>query len=237
MPFSNLDYLYNHLPGRVRRDDDDVFLYRFLQFLGTNLDTWDAMLDNFYQSIFPGTASEEFVAWWLWALFGWSWFPSWYSLGRKRALYANFTYHLARRGTPVGIELFLREFSVVGRVWARPLYWGEFVWGESAWVVTAPLAVVVQVLGVLDEVNFDVRGMAWGEMVWGEGYLREVSPTLTNREIEDLLRFEWPNGHRMTIEYKALPSVSGMEAWDNDDPVLNEGAVPDELGGAVIGAN
>lgn len=28
MPFSNLDYLYNHLPGRVRRDDDDVFLYR-----------------------------------------------------------------------------------------------------------------------------------------------------------------------------------------------------------------
>src|SRR5215471_3199668 len=98
--FSNGDYLYAHLPARVRRDDPNLFVKRFSQFFGTTMDGWDAIVDNFYQSIDPSTASEEFINWWLWALFGWSWYPSWFTLARKRALYAAFATHLAKRGTP-----------------------------------------------------------------------------------------------------------------------------------------
>src|SRR5215813_10770390 len=130
MSFSNLDYLYQHLPARVRRDDADLFLKRFLQFFCETLDEWDQTYENFYQEINPQTASEPFVNWWLWALFGWSWFPKWFTLARKRQLYADFAQHLARRGTPKGIEGFLRAFSVYARHYRAPEYWGQFVWGE-----------------------------------------------------------------------------------------------------------
>src|SRR5262245_14656782 len=139
MSFSNLDYLYEHLPSRFRRDDDTAFLKRFISFFGATLDYWDQLIDTFYQKIRPDTAPIEFVHWWLWALFGWSWYPRWMSLGRKRHLYAWFATHLARRGTWFGIEQWLSEFSCFARVFSRPEYWGEFVWGETGWTVTAPL--------------------------------------------------------------------------------------------------
>ena len=233
MPFSNLDYLYDHLPARFRRDDDGLFLKRFLTPIGENLDLWDHLLDTFYQKIDPATAPAEFIDFWLWAFFGWSWYPSWFSLERKRRLFAEFATHLARRGTWWGMEAWLREFSINARVHSRPLYWGEFVFGESAWTITAPLGIVVQVHSVDDEVNNDARGMAWGECVFGEGYLRDTRPTLINREIEDLIRFAWPVGHRLMIEYRTHLPVSGPGAWDSDRPVLDEGIVPDEVGRAV----
>jgi len=238
--FSNGEYLYAHLPARVRRDDLSLFVKRFSQFFGATMDGWDAIGDNFYQSIDPSTASEEFINWWLWALFGWSWYPSWFTLARKRALYAAFATHLAKRGTPVGTEEWLAAFSIYAREFARPTYWGEFVWGEpvgeGAWTITDALVIVVQIYQVNDEVNSDVRGMSWGEMVWGEGYFRDVGQTLTQPEIESLVRYVWPNGHRLMIEYVVFPTVS-VEAWDSAKPILNESQVPDEIGGTITGAS
>jgi hypothetical protein len=244
MPFSNHDYLYQHLPARVRRDDDGLFLKRFLQFFGATLDEWDAVYENFYASIDPATASEEFIKWWLWALFGWSWYPTWFDftqresaggflllesgeeltteeggpiteeptlpLSQGRQFYADFATHLARRGTKRGIEEFLKAFSIYARVSNRPQYWGEFVWGEAGYTMTGPLLVIVQVSHLRDEVNKDVRGMAFGEFVWGEGdHYKAVEPTLTRREIENLIRFEWPNGQRVMVEYQIRNNVAG----------------------------
>lgn len=235
MSFSNLEYLYQHLPGRVRRDDADLFLKRFLQFFGLTLDEWDELYENFYQQINPETASEPFINFWLWALFGWSWFPKWFTLARKRQLYADFAQHLARRGTPPGVEGFLRAFSIHARHYREPEYWGQFVWGEGGYTITEALGNVVQVSRLTDEVNKDVRGMSWGEMVWGEGYFRETEATLTRKEIEDLIRFEWPNAQQMMIAYQVRRDVAGVEAWDSDEPILNEEIVPDENSGAITG--
>lgn len=268
MPFSNQDYLYQHLPARVRRDDEDLFLKRCLQFFGTTLDEWDLVYETFYQKIAPETAPEDFINWWLWALFGWSWYPRWFAgyeqfyqlpfvlgteggeelggedgsvlggggaLTPKRRLYRDFAEHLARRGTARGIEGFLQAFSVLARVYNGPQYWGEFVWGEGGWTITDALGIVVQVQRVHDEVNHDVSGMAWGEFVFGEGYFRDMEATLTRKEIEDLLRFEWPNGQRLMVQYQMRRNVAGVEAWESDQPILNEDYVPDENSGPVIG--
>lgn len=229
---------------------------RFCEFFGITLDYWDEVLDTFYQKINAGTAPNPFVIWWLWSLFGWSWFPKWYSLARKRQLYADFTTHLARRGTRRGIEEFLRAFSIHARVFNKPLYWGEFVWGEDAWGITGgpgfygpqpeitygptfqviepadALGIVVQVSHLADEVNSDVQGMSWGEMVWGEGYFRDTEATLTKREIEDLIRFEWPNGQQVMIQYKVRRNVAGPEAWEDTIP-WNENEVPLENSGPM----
>lgn len=237
MSFSNLDYLYNHLPARVRRDDDGLFLKRFLQFFGETLDEWDEVYETFYQKINPETAPEEFINFWLWALFGWSWFPKWFTLARKRQLYADFAQHLARRGTKLGIERFLKAFSIYARVYNRPQYWGEFVWGESGYTITDALGVVVNVSHLADEVNKDVQATAfWGEFAWGEGCLRDTEPTLARKEIEDLIRFEWPNGHRVMVDYQIRRNVAGVEAWESDQPVFNEDIVPDENSGTITGA-
>lgn len=240
MSFSNLDYLYQHLPSRVRRDDADLFLKRFSQFFGESLDGWDHIYETFYQQIAPETASEEFINFWLWALFGWSWFPEWFTLSRKRQLYTDFTTHLARRGTARGINEFLRAFSIYVRVYNRPQYWGEFVWGEDAWTITDALGVVVQVSHLADEVNPDlhdnIQSSGWGEFTWGEAYFAETKMTLTAREIEDLIRFQWPNGQRIMVEYKTRWNVAGVEAWESDEPIFNEDVVLDENSGPILGA-
>jgi phage tail-like protein len=241
MSFSNLSYLYHHLPSRIRRDDADLFLKRFSQFFGETLDGWDEIYETFYQKINPQTAPEEFVDFFLWALFGWSWVPGWFTLARKRQLYADFATHLARRGTPRGIVEFLRAFSIYARVYNRPQYWGEFVWGEDAWTITDALGVVVQISHLADEVNPDLhdntQSSGWGEFVWGESYVAETRATLTAREIEDLIRFEWPNGHRVMVEYQARRNVAGVEAWDSDEPIFDEDVVPDENSGPIVGVN
>lgn len=237
MSFSNLDYLYQHLPARVRRDDENFFLKRFLQYFCFTLDWWDVTYETFYLLINPQTAPESFINFWLWALFGWSWYPKWFTLARKRQLYADFTQHLARRGTKHGIEGFLKAFSIYSRVSNRPQYWGEFVWGEGGYTITDALGLVVQVSHLTDEVNKDVRQASWGEFAWGEGIFREVEQTLTRKEIEDLIRFEWPQGNRVMVEYQVRRNVAGVEAWDSDELILNEEIVPDENSGPITGAN
>lgn len=207
MAFRNQDYLYNHLPAVYRANDGDGKLYRFLQAPCDELDRLDFIYYGFYQRIQPNSAPDEWVTWWLWALFGWSWYPAWFTLQRKQQLYANFARHLARRGTAVGIEKWLAEFSVIARVWARNEYWGEAVYGENGWTVD-PLGFVVQVECLKEEVNGpDIQ--VWGEQVWGEGILRDTQPTLTYREIEDLVRYEWPSGQSVYVDYYTPPNVNG----------------------------
>jgi hypothetical protein len=166
-------------------------------------------------------------------LFLWSWSPKWYTLARKRQLYADFAQHLARRGTRIGIEGFLKAFSTYARVYNRPMYWGEFVWGEPGWTISHALGVVVQISHLADEVNHDTRGMAWGEFVLGEGFYRDVEPTLTNREIEDLIRFQWPNSNRVMVDYQVRPNVAGYEGWEKTIP-WDEETVPDENSGPMV---
>lgn len=237
MALNNLNYLYQNLPARVRRDDDGLFLKRLCQVFGITLDEWDQVYETFYQKINPETAPEEFIDFWLWALFGWSWYPKWFTLARKRQLYADFARHLARRGTKLGIEEFLKAFSVHVRVSNRPQFWGEFVWGEGGYAITDALGVVVQVSHLADEVNKDVRAGSWGEFAWGESDFRDVEQTLTRKEIEDLIRFGWPQGHRVMIDYQVRRNVAGVEAWESDEPILNEDIVPDENSGAITGVN
>ncbi|HEY6329414.1 MAG TPA: hypothetical protein VI756_08750 [Blastocatellia bacterium] len=239
--FRNQDYWYQHLPARFRNADVTGLLYRFLQVPAGYLDGWDALYNGFYETINAATSEEPFITFWMWALFGWSWYPSWFTLSQKRALYAAFTQHLARRGTAIGIKNFLAAFSVRASAICRPQVWEEMVWGEpgwGAWAIDGPLGIVVQVRSIDDEVNFDTRGMAWGGvdgMVWGEGFFRNVAQTLTRTEIENLVRFEWPNSQRLMVEYVAYPDVTGETAWDEARPVLNESWVPDETGETVEG--
>jgi phage tail-like protein len=198
MPFSNREYLFEHVPARFRRDDAGEFLNRFLTFVGETLDGWDESFAGFHLQIAPATAGEEFIDWWLWALFGWAWFPEWYTLAEKRAFYAQIATLYAQRGTALGIERMLKAFGVHSRVSARPQYWGEFVWGEGGYTVDRPLAVLVEIKSVDDRVNPDAQ--FWGQLAWGEGnYYRPVVSSLRKSEIESLLRFEQPLGQAVAI--------------------------------------
>ncbi|HEY6334233.1 MAG TPA: hypothetical protein VI756_33270 [Blastocatellia bacterium] len=246
--FSNRDFIYQHLPARYRTADalQSLLLYRFLQPVGATMDGWDAIMASFYQNIHPATAADQWVTWWMWALFGWYWYPKWFTLDQKRALYAAFTQHLARRGTAIGIKNFLAAFSIEASVDAAPTIWGQFAYGQGGWQITKPLGVVVQIRSMNDEVNaFDGRSAAptanapnmWGQAVYGQSFYRKTCPTLTRREIEDLVRFEWPNAQRVMMDYVVFPAVSGAGVWDSAAPVLSEAVVPDEAGETIAGAN
>ena len=235
--FRNLDYLYAHLPARYRGTDVDLFLKRMLTWSGEQLDGWDADLDTFYQKIAPSTAPAEFVEFWLWALFGWSWYPAWFSLERKRRLYASFATHLGRRGTATGIEEFLRDFSVHARVFNRPLTWEEIPLDEAAWSIDDALGICVQVSHLTDEVNFDLPGQGLEEMALDEGLVLETQETLTKAEIEDLLRFQWPNANLLMIHYLSRLNLAGPEAFDSSRVVINENILPDENSGPITGAH
>jgi phage tail-like protein len=205
MLFSNLEYLYEHLPARFRRDDDELFLKRFLSFFGEQLDKWDGDLDNFYQSIAPETASEEFIDWWLWSLFGWGWFPTWFTLERKRTFYANIATHYAQRGTAKGIKEFLAAFGIGADVITESQYWGDFTWGEDTWTMTGPLGIVVRLHPQVDAVNEDLS--YWGDWAWGEGVLASPSQSLQHADVDELLRFEWPLGNDIVIEDLTLAAI------------------------------
>lgn len=227
--FSSLGH-YEAAFNRMPPPPLPAFLRRFLLFFALTLDGWDLMHERFYQMIAPATAPEAFVTFWLWALFDWSWYPRWFTLARKRLLYADFAQHLARRGTARGIEEFLKAFSVFARVYNRPQYWGEFAWGTAGWTITDAMGVVIQVDHVADEVNFDRGGQGWGEFAWGEGgsYFADTLPTLTRREIEDLCRFEWPMGQRVMIEYRRRRNVAGPDAWSERELLLNNFVPPED---------
>lgn len=199
MPFSNQEYLYSHLPSRYRREDKELFLKRFLQFFGNTLGEWDDKFDAFFQNINPDTASADWVSFWLEALFGWSWFPRWFTITEKRRLYGNFAQHLARRGTRRGIELWLLDFGIVAKVHTRTLPYGEFVWGESSFAITDPLRLVIEILFLSSSAQ-DIHAI--GEGAWGEAYYTEVGVPLTDREIIDLIRYVQPQAQEITVTWR-----------------------------------
>lgn len=215
MPFSNLEYFYQNLPARFRREDKDLFLKRFLQFFGETLDDYDEAFDAFFQNIKPATANAQWIEFWLENLFGWSWFPRWFTLADKRRLYGNFAQHLARRGTRRGIELFLLDFGIVARVHTRPLAWGEFVWGESHFAINEPLRLVVEILFIKSP-PVDLR--VWGEGAWGEFYYAAPEPVLTDKEIFDLIRFQQPNAQEVIVAFSGLREDSDFTpVWEQLD--------------------
>jgi phage tail-like protein len=199
MSFSNLEYIYAHLPARFRSADQDLLLKRFLQFFGTTLDEWDGKFDSFFENIDPETVDGDWVSYWLDALFGWSWFPRWFTLADKRQLYGNFARHLARRGTRRGIELWLADFGIIARVHTRTPPYGEFVWGETTFAIPEPLELIVEIL-FLKQSSADI--CFTGEAVWGESFYVEPAVMFTTREITDLIRYVQPHSQSITVVWR-----------------------------------
>lgn len=200
MSFSNLDNVYDHLPARYRRGDEDGLLKRFLTPAGDVMDGWDETFDSFHESIGSTTASSVWVKFWLLVLFGWAWFPWWFTLVDLRRLYGHFGRHLGRRGTRLGIEAWLLDFGIVARVHTRTPPWSEFVWGETVFAIEQPLHLIVEILFVKSPA-FDQCYI--GQEPWGENYYVEPRPLLTEREVIDLIRFVQPHSQRITIAWRA----------------------------------
>lgn len=209
MSFSNTDYIYNHLPARYRREDKLLLLKRYIQIFGDTFDEWDGKFDAFWESIDPDTASAEWMKFWLNALFGWSFFPWWFTLTDTRRLYRNFARHLGRRGTSRGIELFLRDFGIVARVHKRPVTWGEFVWGETSFSIAQPLHFIIEILSI-ETPNMDA--CFWGEGVWGESFYSVPRKPLTEKEIIELVRFQQPHAQVINVYWK----LGGYQPVDYD---------------------
>jgi phage tail-like protein len=224
MSFANTDYIYDHLPARFRGRDDDGFLKRFLQFFGGTLDEWDAAFDAFNGDITSGTAVAIWIEFWLLQLFGWSWFPWWFTVQEKRRLYSHFARHLARRGTRRGIELWLADFGINARVHTRVRPWGEFIWGESTFAVSQPLHLVIEIL-FMQAARMDVG--VWGEGAFGEFYYTSQPPLVTNAEVIDLIRYVQPQAQEITLVWRtSTPPVVDLDAdpvWEQigweDDPL------------------
>lgn len=200
MSFSNLDFLYQHLPAHMRRDDVDLFLRRFLGVPCGELDDWELTFDTFHQMIAPETATEEFINWWLWALFGWGWFPAWATLAQKRVFYKDIAIHYARRGTARGIKEFLAAFGIRSRVIAAPQFYGEYTTDADGWVIETPLVVVIQIFpetaGLPEQLAF------YGEWTTDEWAVFEPKLVPTRADVDALLRFQQPAGHIFIIEEK-----------------------------------
>jgi phage tail-like protein len=220
MSFNNQQYLYEHLPARFRREDKELFLKRFLQFTGETLDKWDATFDAFFENIESGSADEIWIDFWLQQLFGWSWYPWWFTIAEKRRLYGNFARHLARRGTRRGIELWLLDFGIVARVHTRSQPWGEFVWGDTHFAIDQPLHLIVEIL-FLQSGQTDLS--VWGEGVWtdyqnpdlygdilyadgevsaGEGFYSNPKPLLSEADIIRLIRYVQPHSQEIVIVWR-----------------------------------
>ena len=196
---NNTEYLYDHLPARYRREDEDLLLKRYLTFAGETLDGWDEAYDQFFESIASDTASLIWVTFWLDVLFGWSWFPRWFTLTDKRRLYGNMALHLARRGTARGIEKWLREFGIVARVHTRAVTWGEFVWGETAFSIAQPLYLIVEILHL---VTPPADQSFFSEGAWGEGiYTVPVKP-IEESDVIQLVRYMQPHAQSITIAWR-----------------------------------
>lgn len=204
MSFNNTDYLYDHLPSRFRREDKDLLLKRYLQIFGDTLDAWDGQFDSFYASIAPETATVEWITFWLNVLFGWSWFPWWFTLADKRRVYGNFAQHLARRGTRRGIELFLKDFGIIAKVHLRAQAWGEGVYGEQVFSVTAPLHLIIEIIR-LETPAMDASYL--GEGPWGEAIYTRPKPPVTETDIVNLVRYQQPHAQVINIVWR----LSGYE--------------------------
>ncbi len=197
---NNLEFLWDHLPERYRRADVGLFLKRFLSPFCAELDNYDAIFAGFHERINPDTASEEFIKYFLWAFFGWGWFPSWFTLERMRSFYRNVATHYARRGTPQGIIDFLREFGISARVFNRPQFYDEVVLDSDTWTIDGPLLIIVQILpqvGAVPELLSYYDGF-----ILDSGAPVDPALQIERPDIDELLRFQQPLGHHIIIEEK-----------------------------------
>lgn len=211
MTLSNLDYLYEHLPARMRRDDaleagGTLFLKRFLSVLGEELDGFDLQLDTFFEKISPETAPIEFIDWWLYAFFGWGWFPEWFTLPQRRAFYAAIAQHYAERGTLAGIRHFLAAFGLRVIVEAGPQFYSDSFYGENVWNVTGPLGIMVRLFPEAPAVNEDLE--IYDEAFYSEAFPATSSKSIQRADIDELLRFQWPLAQWVYIE--RLPFGDGL---------------------------
>jgi phage tail-like protein len=200
MSFSNLEYLYEHLPARFRRDDEGLFLKRFLSTFCAELDACDQLFDTFHAQINPDTAPANFIDFWLWALFGWAWFPEWFTLAQRRSFFRNIATHYARRGTARGVIAFLLEFGIRSRVVTRPTFYDEWTPDDGGWLIDGPLVVVIQIFpgsaGIAQEQTF------YGEWTLGEDAVAEPGNVPTRPDVDQLLRFQQPLAQHFIIEEK-----------------------------------
>ncbi len=199
MAFSNSSYVYELLPSRFRQNDIELLLKRYLSWFGKEMDAADEAQDLFHLKISPETAPEEFIEFWLYALFGWSWFPTWFTVDQRREFYRNIAVHYARRGTARGIEEFLLAFGIRAKVFNRPLIWGEYVWGEDLWTIDRPLGFVVRISPSASAVAEDQT--FWGEFSWGESHFASPAESLQVADVEALLRFQRPASQEIIIDY------------------------------------
>lgn len=200
MSFSNLNWLWEHLPEHLRAGaaENNYLLRRYLAAFAGELDAVDAAHDSFHLNLSPDTAPAEFVEYWLWALYGWGWFPDWFTLAQRRSFYRNMARHYARRGTARGIVEFLLEFGIRSRVITRPEVYGEWTLGEEGWLITGPLVVVIQIFpsraGIPQEQTFV------GEWALGEDPIAAQGFVPERPDIDQLLRFQQPTGQFFIIE-------------------------------------
>jgi phage tail-like protein len=200
MTFNNTEYLYEHLPARFRRDDvaSGLFLKRFLSGFGVEMDGFDLQVDTFFQKIDPATAPQVFIVWWLYAFFGWGWFPIWFTVPQRRAFYAAIAQHYARRGTLRGIKEFLAAFGIRAIVEGEPRFYGEQVFGEDVWSVPEPLVIIVRLFpeapAVLEDLVF------YDEAAFGDDYGASPAHSIQRADVEALLRFQWPLAQDIFIE-------------------------------------
>lgn len=198
MSFSNLNYLYDHLPARMRRDDVGLFLKRFLSPLGEDLDGFDLQLDTFFEKIAPETAPIEFIDWWLFSFFGWGWFPTWFTVPQRRAFYAAIAQHYAERGTLVGIKNFLAAFGIRAIVEGAPRFYEEEFYGEGGWSVTGPLVIIVRLLPYAPAVSEDLS--FYSEASFGDDFGVTPAASIQRADVDALLRFQWPLAQHLFVE-------------------------------------
>jgi len=194
----------------MQREDEGLFLKRFLSFFGMTLDGFDEQLDTFYQKIDPATARQKFNDWWLYALFGWAWFPTWFTDTQRRAFYAAITRHYAKRGTAIGIREFLSAFGLRVIVETEPLFWGEVTWEEEIWSVMGPLGIMIRLSPEAPAVDEDLE--FWLEATYGEAFGASPSQSIQRADLDELLRFCWPLGNIIMIESLQFPggAMHGM---------------------------
>jgi phage tail-like protein len=195
----NLDYFYSHLPARFRLADETLFLKRFMSPFCNELDNYDTIFEEFHANINPNTATEEFLNYFLWAFFGWGWFPAWFTLERKRSFYRNIATHYARRGTARGIVEFLAEFGVTARVTTQPQFYDEMTLDADNWTMDA-LYLIVQIYpmveGVPENLNY------YETFTLDQDIAIDPQLQITNVDIDALLRFQQPLAQIIIIEEK-----------------------------------
>lgn len=197
---NNLEFFYSNLPARYRAADESLFLKRFMSPFCQELDDYDRIFAEFHKSINPDTATEEFLNYFLWALFDWGWFPSWFTLERKRSFYRNVATHYARRGTARGIREFLLEFGVSCRVITSPQYYDSMIVGDDAWTFDGPLIFVVQIFPRVEAVPENLS--YYESFTIDQDVMIEPQLQITRVDIDELLRFQQPLGQTIIIEEK-----------------------------------